>query len=183
MAIGFVSPEIERMNKLLKDAYGQDTDTGLPMWRIVFSDDQFEKRESKFTPSGVELLFPQVQELPKYQHIRHKWILEQLVLVPDINVKTLVGLRKSYECLIAFHNATTLEPLPPNYEVAQFCIQMVYDAKNNAQPNVAKYLEDPEKALKELEKMHQYLWADETAISDHLMYGTGVSVPSNYSKD
>ena len=174
-----MSPEIERINQSLKDSYGIDTDSGLPMWRVVWSDDQLEKRLTKYTPAGIELIHEQVYELPKYQHVRHRWILENLVLVPEHQRKELCGIKKSYELLFTFEHQGTGAALPPKYEVCQFVIQLVETAKSG-QFDKARYQQDPDKAKKELEEMHDYLWGNETAISDHTQFGTGVFVPSNY---
>ena len=173
------SPDVDRINESLKDSYGIETVSGLPMWRIVWSADQFEKRKSKFTPAGIELIQPQVFEFPKYPHVKNKWILENLVLVPDFQQDELCGLKKSYECMFVFEHQRTGAMLPPRYDVSQFIIHTIEVAKG-AKFNAAKYKQDPEKAKKELDEMHEYLWGNETAVSDHLQYGTGVAVPSNY---
>jgi hypothetical protein len=174
-----MSPEIEQINRSLMDSYGIDTESGLPMWRVVWSDDQREKRLTKYTPLGIELLHKEVFELPKYQHVRHRWILENLVLVPEHQQAELCGIKKSYELLFTFEHQRTGEALPPRYDVCQFIIQNIETAKSG-HFDAAKYQQDPEKSKKELDEMHDYLWGNETAISDHTQFGTGVFVPSNY---
>ena len=175
------SPEVDRINESLRDSYGIETVSGLPMWRVVWADDQLEKRKSKFSPKGIELIVPEVFEFPKYLHIKGKWILENLVLVPEFQRDELCGVTKSYECLFVFEHQLTGKMLPPRYDVCQFVIHNVEVAKG-ARFNSAKYTEDPEKARKELDAMQEYLWGDETAIVDHTQYGTGVFVPSNYGE-
>ena len=178
MAIAEVTPEIQRINQSLADSYGIDTVSGEPMWRVVFSDDQYEKRLSTHSEKGIEFIQPQVLELPKYRWVNHKWILENLVIVPEYQQRELAGVKTSYECIFVFHDKDG-KPLPPRYDVAQFVINLIEIAKG-ATPNVAKYTEDPEKASKELAEMEEYLHGNETDIGDALMFGTGVSVPSNY---
>ena len=87
---------VDSINKQLVDHFGTDTITGLAMWRVVFSEDQFEKRlgtYDDFTPSGIYLrTVTEVREVPKYrQWIKRKYVLENLVLIPDINKKELPG--------------------------------------------------------------------------------------------
>lgn len=171
--------EIEQMNLRLKDNYGIDTLTGLPMWRIVFSDDQYEKRLTHFTDAGIELLFAEVRELPKYkQWVHHKWVLENLVKVPPAAIRELAGAAISYELLFVFQDDKD-RPLPPKYEVCEFVIHNVEMAKGKSF-NIAKYQENPEKAAKDLAAMHEYLHGNETRIGDSLAYGEGVTVPSTY---
>lgn len=174
--------DVERINNQLRDNYGIDTVTGQQMWRVVFSDDQTEKRIMKHSDGGIELAFPEAREVKKYPWIRHKWGLEHLVLVPFHQQYELCGIKQSYEWMFTFDNSKG-EPLPPKYEVCQYVINLIEVAKDNAQPNVAKYVEDPEAAKKELAELEEYLHGNETDVADHLMYGTGVAVPSNYESN
>lgn len=174
-----MNADVERINNSLRDSYGIDTVTGQPMWRVVFSDDQTEKRITKFSDGGIELMFPESREVKKYPWIKHKWGLEQLVLVPEHQQRELCGIKQSYEWMFTFHDKDG-KPLPPKYEVCQFVINLIEMAKDNAQAGVAKYVEDPEAAKKELAEMEEYLHGNETDVADHLMYGTGVVVPSKY---
>lgn len=176
-----MTDEVKRINDSLKDNYGIDTVTGQAMWRVVFSDDQLEKRVTKFSDGGIQLMFPEVREVKKYPWIKHKWGLEHLVLVPEHQQAELCGIKQSYEWIFSFDDKNGT-PLPPKYEVCQFVIMMIEMAKDEAQPGIAKYVEDPEKAKKELAEMEEYLHGNETDVADHLMYGTGVAVPSNYEK-
>ncbi len=177
-----ITPEIEHLNQFLRDCYGIETTSDRPMWRVVFSDDQYEKRLTKYTDSGIELLVPEVRELPKYkQWIHGKWILENLVVVPEMNKAELAEAKTSYECLFVFENDKG-DALPPRIDVCQLIINIVGTAKGE-RFNAAKYKEDPEAKAKELAEMEQYLHGNETDVTDALMFGTGVSVPSNYDKD
>ena len=174
--------DLEVINRALINRFGIDTNSTNPMYRVVFSDDQFEKRLTKFTDSGVELMIPEVRLLPKYkQWIKHKYVLENLVVIPEFQREELAGEKLSYEPLFVFENDKG-EPLPPKVEVATFIIEQVLAAKANRNP-VAKYTEDPEKAIKELEEMEEYLHGNETSVTDALAYGTGVVVPNSYKKD
>ena len=174
--------DLEIINRALINRFGINTDTTDPMYRIVFSDDQFEKRLTKYTDSGVELLLPEVRLLPKYkQWIKHKYVLENLVVVPEFQRAELAGAKLSYEPLFVFEDDAG-NPLPPKVEVATFVIEQVLAAKANRNP-IPKYTEDPEKASKELKEIEDYLHGNETSVTDALAFGTGVVVPSNYKKD
>src|SRR5689334_9373374 len=93
--------KIEVLNSRLVDHFGIDTVTGDAIWRIVFSEDQFEKRLGTYddiTKGGIYLrTVTEVREVPKYrQWIHKKYILERLVLVPETNLPELPCLKQSY---------------------------------------------------------------------------------------
>src|SRR5438132_917466 len=105
---------IEALNNRLQDHFGIDTVTGQAIWRIVFSDDQFEMRLTDCTPEGLQLLTPVMKLLPKYkQWIREKYVLERLVIVPDINSNE-VSTKVSYEPIWTFQDKNE-NYLPPKW--------------------------------------------------------------------
>lgn len=176
-----IPPEITRINQKLVDEFGIDSSTGQPIWRVVWSDDQYEKRLMPTTDGGLTLLFPEVREVPKYrQWIPHKWVLEQLVVVPDMNIKELPTVKLSYEPMFPFEdrlgNATQ-----PTFHAAKFIVDTVYAAKGKGSLN--KYT-DPEAtqegalAAKEarLDELVESIFGDETDVSDHLARQTGVVI-------
>ena len=61
--------------------------SGLPMWRIVWTNEQFEKRFGEWHDFSTEGLFirsvTEQREAAKYTHCRDKYILERLVAVPE----------------------------------------------------------------------------------------------------
>lgn len=169
-----------RINEQLRNLYGIDTISGDQMWRVVWSNDQYEKRLSKFTDSGIELLHPQIVEMPKYKQLNpDRWILENLVIVPERNREELAGLKISYEPIYVFETPRG-ERIFPSLDACQYIIGLIDVAKSNTFKGIAKYTEDPERADKELSKMEQELFGNETDVTDALAYGEGVSVPSNY---
>jgi hypothetical protein len=173
---------IESLNTRLRETYGVDTVTGQQMWRIVFSDDQYEKRKTNYTDAGILLLTPEIRELPKYkQWVQHKWVLENLVVIPEQNREELAGLKVGYELIWVFQDDFD-NPLPPKWEVCQLVISMIETAKGQ-KFNGAKYTEDPQAAAKELAELEQYLHGNETDVTDALKFGEGVVVPSNYTKE
>ena len=176
---------IEILNQRLIDHYGLDTASSNPMWRIVFSDDQFEKRFGEYedrTPSGLFIRrVREVREVPKYrQWIQGCYVLENLVVVPDVNLPELPSVKTSYEPIFVYQSFTKNEPLPPIWSVTKIVIDAVLFTKNHPNP-FAKYKDRPlEEAEKEFKEMYDYLYGDRTDVSDALAYKEGVVVPSNY---
>ena len=177
---------IESINKQLSDLYGIDTVTGQAMFRVVWSDDQFEKRLSKFTPEGFELLYPAETIWPKYrQYIKERYILERLVQVPPHQQIELLGLKISYEPLWTFQTEQGVY-LPPRLDACQFVIDSVYAAEGK-QSMRAKYVnpEDGnpvEAKMERVDKIQKELFGNETDTTDALAHGQGIVVPTNYEK-
>lgn len=180
---------IDSLNRQLIDLYGIDTITGQAIWRIVWSDDQFEKRYATytdFTPNGLFIReVTELREVPKYrQWVHHKHILERLVLIPETNMIELPGQRVSYELLYTFQDKDS-NPLPPRIDVCQILIDTVYAAQGKG--NLAKYKEGSEEVLQKrkqnIQEIYEYLCADESPIGDALAVHSGISVPSNYNKE
>ena len=132
--------EVVDINQQLVEHFGIDSISGQPMWRVSWSNDQYEKRLTDCTSEGFHLLYPEVRELPKYQWVRDRWILEQLVLVPDIHLLDLPTQKQSYECMHVFQDRFE-NALPPKFWACKFTIDCVYAAKGKS--SLAKYV-DPE---------------------------------------
>lgn len=179
-----LTESIESLNHQLIDLFGIDTVSGNPIWRIVFSEDQFENRlgtYSDYTESGIYLrTVTEVRYVPKYrQWIQERFVLERLTIIPEINSDELPSTRLSYEPIYVFENGKG-DYLPPKIEVARIVIDSVYAAQGKS--SMAKYLDD-EDVEKRIDSLQEYLFADETDISDHLSRQTGIIVPSNYKKE
>lgn len=144
--------KVEVLNTRLKEVYGIDTITGLAMWRIVWSNDQYEWRLSEYTPEGIKLIQPKVQWLPKYkQWIPDCYVLEQLVLVPSVSQQELPEARMSYEPMYPFKDPQ-LNSIAPTWVGCQFVISHVEMLKGKGKPTVYK---DPEAGLKPQEILEQ----------------------------
>lgn len=178
-----IPPEVNRINQQLIDAFGIDTSTGQPLWRVVWSDDQYEKRMMPTTDEGFQLLHPELREVPKYkQWIEHKWVLEQLVVVPDENKEELAGLKLSYEPIFPFENDKG-EALPASFEAAKFVIDLINATKGKG--NLARYKEEvetPEAKRDRITKLADELFGGDGSISNEaLAHGEGIAVPNNYN--
>lgn len=175
-----LTEQIQSINQQLIDLFGIDTISGLPLWRIVFSEDQYEKRLVAYTDTGLQLLYPEVRLVPKYrQWIQEKYVLEQLTIIPDINTDELPSTKLTYEPIYVFESQLG-HALPPKIQVAKFVIDSVYAARGKS--SLAKYV-DSSVQEEEIKKLHDELFGNETEVGDALAYGQGVVVPSNYKKE
>lgn len=175
---------IKSINQGLISLYGIDTISGEPIWRVVWSEDQIEKRRMNVTDSGIALLVPEVREVPKYrQWIKEKYVLERLTIVPEINADELPVSRLSYEPLWVFEDKNG-NYLPPKLLVCKFVIDGVYAALGKS--SMAKYV-DPDnnsEAAKlnreqRLFDLEREIFGNETSTTDALHQRRGVVVPSN----
>lgn len=183
-----LTESIKSINEQLSNLFGTDTLTGLAIWRVAFSSTQYEKRLVDVTDSGVQLLTPEVRLVPKYNYINDKYILEQLVLVPEVSQKELAGAKMSYEPLWTFEDNNG-NYLPPTIQACKFVIDTVYTALGKA-GHGPKYKDpdsDPEEAVENrinrVKKLQEELFGNETQVSDSLAYHGGIVVPSNYKRD
>lgn len=168
---------LEVINERLEEHYGKDVVNGLPIYRVVWSHDQFERRLMNVTDAGIELLTPQVRLVPKYRnYIRNKWVLENLVEVPEIQQKEL-GTPISYEPLFVFETKDG-GFLPYKWEAIVFVIDTVRAARGH-ESMYPKYLDpdkqDPEQRADErVKKLEEELFGNETETGDALTYHQGV---------
>ena len=180
---------IDSINSQLKELYGVDTVGGDVMWRISWSEDQFEKRlgtYSDYTREGIYLrTVTEVREVPKYrQWIQQKYVLERLVAIPDISQDELPTTKLSYEPMYVFESAQGV-PLPPRLDVCRIIIDTVYSAMGKT--NMAKYKDDfskytPEAQEKRIEEIMAYLW-DSSDISESLHQREGIVVPGQVKEN
>lgn len=165
---------IESINEKLLNEYGTEFGNS-PKFRVVFSEDQFEKRFTDYTDEGFELLTPEVRLLPKYkQFIREKYILERLI--PVVGETDLVT-KVSYEPAWVFQDKNG-KYLPPFFEGCRHVIESMFQAIGRA-GTFTRYKDkniSPEERQIELKKVTDQLFGNETEVGDHLKYGTGVTV-------
>jgi hypothetical protein len=184
---------IDTLNQRLKDNFGVDTITGLPMYRIVFSEDQYENRYGTYddiTPAGVYLrTVTEVRKVPKYkQWIHAKYVLERLTIIPQVSAEDLPDSQLSYEPLWVFEDRNG-NYLPPKWEAAEFCVQAVIAAMHNT-GGLAKYIDEEEgsqEAALESKKrriatLENELFGDETGLLGTTISGESIIVPNNYER-
>ena len=170
---------VETINQRLIDHFGVDSNNGMPIFRVVWANDQTEKRMMAFSDAGVELLYPEVREVKKYPYIDSMYVLERLVIIPPAQQYELAGEKLSYEPVWTYHDADG-NPLPPIWTVTKIVVDTLYAALGKS--SLHKYV-DPE-ADKELriDKIQEELFGNDTSTGDALSYGDGVTVPHNYEK-
>ena len=185
--------EIEELNKWLAEQFGIDSVTGKCMWRVVWSDDQFEKRFGTYTDytEDGKLFIREVTEVrlvPKYrQWIQHKYILEHLVAVPQQNMVELLDIKMSYENLWTFEDKNG-NPLPPRRDACEFIINTVLAAMHGT-GNLKKYEDDEsteEKSLelkrKRVDGLVEELFGEQSSLEGTTVTGESVIVPRNFEK-
>jgi len=183
---------IDSINKQLKELFGIDTISTMPIWRVVFSEDQFELRLGTYddiTPAGLFLrTVTEVRKVPKYkQWIHRKYLLERLVVVPTHNKEELPDAKMSYEPIWVFEDKYG-RYLPPRLDAAKFIIDTIYAAQYSNH-NLARY-KDPEnsqEAVEELKKKRvdnlvEELFGDESSLMLTTMTGESIIVPQSYEK-
>lgn len=168
----------------MHDFYGEYH--SLPIWRIVYSEDQFEKRLGTFRDFTSENIFirelTEVREVPKYrQWIQDKWVLERVMPVDGINAEELTE-KLSYEPVWVFEDKHG-NPLPPKWEVIEIVLHAIHSAA--AQSVGAKYKmpesdKNPEARKVEIDKIMEEIFGNETDVSTALEHQSAIVVPNNY---
>lgn len=183
---------ITELNRQLRDNYGIDSFTSLAMYRVIWSTGVTEKRKTKFTDTGIELLLPIVRECLKYPHDQDFYILERLTVVPDVNADDIPEAKLSYEPLWIFRMENGM-PIRPTYRACAFCIDMVRAAmgkqsaakyKNEDDPNapITNKHEAYEHNKKRLQEIENELYGDEADLRVSESKGNAAVVPSNYKR-
>lgn len=192
--MSFLLEPLHVLNRRLKDHFGSDTSTGQPLWRVSWSEDQFEDRlgtYDDYDSSGTIWLrtITEVRRVPKYrQWLKDLYVLEHLVAVPFTNMMDLPDAKVSYEPLFPFWDKDG-NYLPPKWEVCEFVISLVESARGNN--NMVRYTdginsrEDWEAAKKaRVDSMIEYLGGDESGLMGQTIgaSGSGIIVPQSYEK-
>lgn len=164
---------LEYINYHLKKEYGMQFDDR-QTWRVVFAADQTEKRKMYTTDEGLDLMYPEVREVKKYQHIKpDRYVLERLVPVTG---ETDIVTKLSYEPVWTWEDRHG-NYLPPYWDACKFLIDGILEKQANPKSH-AKY-KDPEFSPGYREKMiadmEYKLFGDETPIGDALAHGDGIS--------
>lgn len=171
---------VESINNQLIEEFGIDTITGIAMFRVVFSEDQLEKRLTYYTDSGMQLIHPEVRMLPKYsQWINQRYVLERLVVVPEVNQDELPTSKLSYEPLWVFESNKG-DYLPPTFWACKFTIDTVLAVMGKS--SLAKYKENDDKEER-INKLQEELFGNESVVGDSLAYHEGIVVPRNYGEN
>ncbi len=178
-----LTERIEDINKRLVSFFGIDSDTGRPIFRVVESWTQYEKRFTNYTKEGFQLQQPEVMELPKYDQrdldYKDCYILERLVIVPAIHQNELVQVQ-SYEPLWVFRGKDRDGndiPVPPKTDACKFIIDSVHAAMGKS--SMAKYVDEEAKNPIEhreqrINKLQEELFGDESNLLGRTITGEAV---------
>jgi hypothetical protein len=174
---------IDTLNNRLVNHFGKDSSTGKPNFRIVWANDQLEKRLVSEV-GGIQLLYPEVREVKKYPFWKDLYVLERLTVIPDENKHELPTQKLSYETIWAYRDKDN-NPLPPIWDATKLIVDTVLAAMGRG--NLRKYTDNEENTTKEgrehrIAKLHEELFGNETDTGDALRYKEGVTVPPNYEK-
>ena len=174
--------EAIRINERLKQLYGKFVDTENPRYRVVFSDDEIEKRHGTFnvtTEGGVFLREETgIREVPKYEWLQGQWVLERLL--PNMHKEVYEG-EYTYEPLYAFPPG-----LPIKWEAIHFVCQIAEGAiKNESElPKTEKQAWEEIERQKAKDSARILNMLDNTAVQSALHDGgavslAGIEVPKN----
>lgn len=175
---------IEEINKKLLDHFGR-FENGEANFRIVWSDDQLEKRLMDYTDEGLQLLNPEVRTVKKYSYIKSKYVLERLVPVPEYNAELTTKL--SYEPLWTFEDQEG-RPIPPTFIGAKILIDIVIEnmwlaghkpvkKQDEKDGNTAEAIEERVKILE------SQLFGNESSITDALKNDSAVGYGTRKRND
>ena len=175
---------IPTLNQRLIDHYGVDTVSGQPMFRIVWANNQTEKRLVAESDGGVVLIYPTVMEVKKYPYLKDLYVLERLVVVPEVNQDELPTSKLSYEPLWAYCD-TNRGYLYPIWVATQLVIDTLYAALGKK--SMAKYVDDEKNTTIEgrnqrIAEIQADLFGNETETGDALRYKEAIVVPNNYGE-
>jgi len=176
---------IETLNKRLIEHFGTDVVLGLPIFRIVWANEQTEIRLVDITDSGIQLLEATIMEVKKYPYLKDLYVLERLVLIPDIDQPSLPASKLSYEPIWAYRGPDGL-PIAPIWNATKFIIDTLYAALGKS--TLKKYVDSEKNTTAEgkeqrIKEISDELFGDETETGDALRYREGIVVPSNYDSD
>jgi hypothetical protein len=176
-----IMESVETINQRLIDCFGLYYDR--PAWRLVFSEDQLEKRLGTFndyTPEGFLIRsVTEIREVPKYrQWIHQKWVLERLIEVPQFQqAEILVPL--SYEPIWVFEDNKG-NPLDPIWLAIEFIIQHIHGVQGKKQVP----MKDPEADYEtRIENLQRFLFGNESEVADALAYKEGIVNPYEGTKN
>lgn len=183
-----LAENINTINRQLRELYGIDTVSTNVIFRVVWSNDQFERRFGEWTDYDASnnpiRTIKESRYVPKYVLTKDRYILERLVIVPETNKSELCDLKSSYEPLWVFQNMDDNTYLPPRIDVCQFIINTVLEAQFRPK-GFKKYIENQAQNFgflggknrsERIKEIKEKMFGNETPITDALMAQRGVSM-------
>lgn len=167
--------EVKIINKKLIDYFGK-FENGEANFRVVWADNEIEKRFIYETREGFHLITPILSDVPKYSYIKNRFILERIVPVPDSAKKELLDKKLSYEPIWVFEDGNH-EALPPDWDVINILVRTLLDQqtyKHGPYKQDEKDGNTTEAMEYRARKLEEALYGNETAIGDALAVGSAV---------
>jgi len=178
--------KLQAFNNRLRELYGLYYD-GKPLFRLVWSDSQIEKRWGQFERwSGSVYLgdFTGIAEVPKYPYVQSRWILEKReghLPSPELPEKIC------YEPKWVFENKEG--PVEPEWWAIELLVHNInnprraIDNKDTANDAHDKHLPgSPAHVESERQKVMDVLDDELSDITSALRFGEGVTVPAEIKK-
>lgn len=175
--------DIKRLNKKLDETYGRSVD-GRPIFRIVWSDSQTEKRVGTFREYIGPIFLREetkLAERKKYPDIKSRWILEKLIFPPAPYCYELDLINGSYEPIWTFEGKGGIFVKPEWWACEQLCKFAIYGPERRL---TASELEDIDQKAFEKEVQHNLdvLEDHDPLIPNLIRAGEGIVVPSTFEK-
>lgn len=185
---------IEYINEQLTQHFGIDTVTSQPIWRVVWANDEtcmLNQLHVDYDLSGNFIrAIKESRLIKKYPFYKDRYVLEQLVLVPEINEEQMCGAKISYESLWTFEDKSK-NYLPPRLDVCILVVDAVHRAKGK--PRAIHLLKDEYRALKDdpnglraksdrVNKIKEELFGNESNITDNVAAGQGTFLSGNHPR-
>jgi len=164
--------------------YQQHGNESQANFRLVWSEDHLEVRKMTHTKEGLVLLYPEMQQVPKYhQWVQEKYILERLQMVPAFIQDEYIHLL-TYEPLWVFERLDEHgNILQPHLRVVKFLIEYVLLGQRSPD-SYKKYIDPDSKpgeaiAAKEarVDLLMKELFGNESDLGDALAHKTAITVP------
>ena len=156
--------KLDRINQALKDKWG-----GRPLWRVVYSDTQFEHRRI-----GSDVML-----VRKYPNFKNCYILEKDVKEQQHPVELVDW--NGYEIIWPFQKPNTDEPIDPNEEVCLFLTESIMNGvKRTLQDH---YDADKKEFDKEVQRVYEVLENESPYIATMLQNKEAIVVPDMKKDD
>jgi len=170
---------VKHINKWLKGQYGSDL-LNRPIFRIVWSEDELEKRAGTFEDFYGSILcrtWKGVRECKKYGAATYKerFILEKLIF--GIDNQEIWGETKNgtYEPVWVFRGPGDTYQVP-TLKATEFVLRMLLGDKEKRTQKDVDY-DEAQSLQEDIETAYEALGGPEGDISSHLRTGSGIVVP------
>lgn len=179
-----INSDVDLINKQLK-SYGVNIYND-PFFRVVFSDDQVEKRKGVYRDFSGEIFIREVEEIRevrKYPWIKGKWILERWAHGSLARHPDLVTFKDGvYICVYTFQDIN-FNYLPPLWKVCEIIVNHLLNPRRGSEIRSEDQILEAKLEEQEVTEIEQGLiiQSDEAATKDHKSYRETLS--SGYVKE